>query len=110
MHHGIYEIPPFVTQFVRESVGLCPLRRSCAREFELHEKMLVFAPLNSLYVKERKLLTKKLRNKTPKTVPVGCIGLCKYNGVLSEFGKIREIGKMCHVRVSMSIGYMYGLV
>ena len=28
---------------------------------------------------------------------MGCIGLCKHNGVLSEFGKIREIGKMCHV-------------
>ena len=36
-------------------------------------------------------------NKTPKVVPVGCIGLRKHNGVLSEFGKIREIGKMCHV-------------
>ena len=48
-----------VTQFVRESVGLCPFRRSFAREFELLVKMLVFAPLNSLYVKERKLFTKK---------------------------------------------------
>ena len=48
-----------VTQFVRESVGLCPFRRSYASEFELHVKMLVFAPLNSLYVKERKLFTKK---------------------------------------------------
>ena len=36
-------------------------------------------------------------NKTPKVVPIGCIGLWKHNGVLSEFGKIREIGKMCHV-------------
>ena len=36
-------------------------------------------------------------NKTPKVVSVGCIGLWKHNGVLSEFGKIRETGKMCHV-------------
>ena len=38
--------------------------------------------------------------KTPKVVSVGCIGLWKHNGVLqtvSEFGKIREFGKMCHV-------------
>ena len=38
-----------------------------------------------------------LINKTPKVVSVGCVGLWKHNGVLSEFGKIREIGKMCHV-------------
>ena len=36
-------------------------------------------------------------NKTPKVVSVGCVGLRKHNGVLSEFGKIRETGKMCHV-------------
>ena len=36
-------------------------------------------------------------NKTPKVVPVGCIGLWKHNSVLSEFGKIRETGKMSHV-------------
>ena len=36
-------------------------------------------------------------NKTPKVVCVGCVGLWKHNGVLSEFGKIRETGKMCHV-------------
>ena len=36
-------------------------------------------------------------NKTPKVVSVGCVGLWKHNGVLSEFGKIRETGKMCHV-------------
>ena len=36
-------------------------------------------------------------NKTPKVVPVGYIGLCKHNEVLSESGKIREVGKMCHV-------------
>ena len=36
-------------------------------------------------------------NKTPKVVPLGCIGLWKHNGVLSEFGKIRKIEKMCHV-------------
>ena len=29
-------------------------------------------------------------NKTPKVVSVGCVGLWKHNGVLSEFGKIRE--------------------
>ena len=37
------------------------------------------------------------KNKTPKVVSVGCVGLWKHNGVLSEFGKIRETGKMCHV-------------
>ena len=36
-------------------------------------------------------------NKMPKAVSVGCVGLWKHNGVLSEFGKIRETGKMCHV-------------
>ena len=36
-------------------------------------------------------------NKTPKVVPLGCVGLWKHNGVLSEFGKISKIGKMCHV-------------
>ena len=36
-------------------------------------------------------------NKTPKVVSVGCVGLWKHNGVLSEFGKIRKTGKMCHV-------------
>ena len=36
-------------------------------------------------------------NKTPKVVSVGCVGPWKHNGVLSEFGKIRETGKMCHV-------------
>ena len=36
-------------------------------------------------------------NKMPKVVPVGCIGLWKHNGVPCEFGKIREIGKMCHI-------------
>ena len=35
-------------------------------------------------------------NKTPKVVSVGCVDLWKHNGVLSEFGKIRETGKMCH--------------
>ena len=36
-------------------------------------------------------------NKTPKVVSVGCVGPWKHNGVLSEFGKIRETGKTCHV-------------
>ena len=27
-------------------------------------------------------------NKTPKVVSVGCVGLWKNNGVLSEFGKL----------------------
>ena len=27
---------------------------------------------------------------------MGCIGLCKHSGVPFEFGKMREIGKMCH--------------
>ena len=38
-----------------------------------------------------------LLNKTPKVVSVGCVGLWKHNGLLSEFGKIKETGKMCHV-------------
>ena len=33
-------------------------------------------------------------NKTPIVVPVGCIGLWKHHCVLSEFGKIKEIGKI----------------
>ena len=40
---------------------------------------------------------KTFLNKTPKVVPVGCIGLWKHNSVPSEFGKITESGKMCHV-------------
>ena len=36
-------------------------------------------------------------HKTPKVVPVGCIGLWKHDGILSEFGKIGKIRKMCHV-------------
>ena len=36
-------------------------------------------------------------NKRSKVVPVGCIGLWKHNGVPSEFRKIREIRKMCHI-------------
>ena len=36
-------------------------------------------------------------NRTPKVGPVGCIGLWKHNGVLSEFRKIKKIGKMCRV-------------
>ena len=30
----------------------------------------------------------------PHIVPMGCIGLWKHSGVLSEFGKIREIGNV----------------
>ena len=37
------------------------------------------------------------KNKTPKVVSVGCVGLWKHNGVLTEFGQIRETEKMCHV-------------
>ena len=47
-------------------------------------------------------------NKTSKVVPVGCIGLWKHNGVTSEFGKIREIGKMCHI-MSIEIWHFYYL-
>ena len=36
-------------------------------------------------------------HKTPRVVSVGWVGLWKNNGVPSEFGKIRETGKMCHV-------------
>ena len=45
----------------------------------------------------RLTLSKPSTNKTPKVVSVGCVGLWKHNSVLSEFGKIRETGKMCHV-------------
>ena len=41
--------------------------------------------------------TESRNNKTPKVVSVGCVGLWKHNGVLSEAGKVRETGKMCHV-------------
>ena len=41
-------------------------------------------------------------NKTPKVVSVGCVVPWKHNGVLSEFGKIRETGKMCHVMSTQS--------
>ena len=44
-----------------------------------------------------KLKRKKIKNKTPKVVSVGCVGPWKHSGVLSEFGKIRETGKMCYV-------------
>ena len=36
-------------------------------------------------------------HKMPRVVSVGWVGLWKHNGVLSEFGKIRETGKTCHV-------------
>ena len=36
-------------------------------------------------------------HKTPRVVSMGWVGLWKHNGVLSEFEKIRETGKMCHV-------------
>ena len=39
----------------------------------------------------------KSYNKTPKVASVGCVGLWKHSGVLSEFGKISETEKMCHV-------------
>ena len=39
-----------------------------------------------------KFLTQKVKSSLKK-----CVGLWKHNGVLSEFGKIRETGKMCHV-------------
>ena len=35
-------------------------------------------------------------NKTPKVVSVGCVGLWKINGVLSDFGKIRENQNMVY--------------
>ena len=40
---------------------------------------------------------KTFLNKTRKVVSVGCVGPWKHKGVLSEFEKIRETGKMCHV-------------
>ena len=43
------------------------------------------------------LVCRFYKNKTPKVVSVGCVGLWKHNGVLSEFGRIRETGKTCHV-------------
>ena len=55
-------------------------------------------PFDGLYCKwYSKRLTVPEKDKTPKVVSVGCVGLWKHNGVLSEFGKIRETGKMCHV-------------
>ena len=57
-----------------------------------------FPTLITLRDASRKLNGLLLVNKDPAMyVPVGCIGLWKHNGVLSEFGTIREIGKMCHV-------------
>ena len=35
-------------------------------------------------------------NKTPKVVSVGCVGLWKNNGVLSEFGKINRKDVSCY--------------
>ena len=43
-----------------------------------------------------------LWNKTRKVVSVGCVGPWKHNGVPSEFGKIRETGKICHVMSTQS--------
>ena len=43
------------------------------------------------------LLREWENNKRPKVVSVGCVGLWKHNGFLSECGKIRETRKMCHV-------------
>ena len=34
--------------------------------------------------------SEKKKNKTPKVVSVGCVGLWKHNDVLSDFGKIRK--------------------
>ena len=42
------------------------------------------------YLKKSRVKTKSKNNKTPKVVSVGCVGLWKHNGVLSEFGKIRK--------------------
>ena len=36
------------------------------------------------------MLPQKCLNKTPKVVSVGCVGLWKHSGVLSDFGKIRK--------------------
>ena len=55
------------------------------------------------------LISCYITNKTPKVVSEGCIGLWEHNGVLSEFGKIRETGKMCRYEHRLE-GYLYGLV
>ena len=70
-----------VTQLARESVGLCPLRCSYVREFELshsnrvnriikithahnlHVKMLVFDPFTIRALKKRKLFTTKFSQR-----------------------------------------------
>ena len=55
-------------------------------------------PLTPSLLRERfSVPTQNSQNKTPKVVSVGCVGLWKHNGGLSEFAKIRETGKMCHV-------------
>ena len=40
--------------------------------------------------------------KTPKVVSVGCVGLWKNNGVLSEFGKLGKPGRCVMLWASMS--------
>ena len=60
----------------------------CLNSYSLSPK------LRSTYAKRRGQI---IFNKMPKVVSVGCVGLGKHNGVLSEFGKITETGKMCHV-------------
>ena len=67
---------------------------------EIKNQTLIFAPAakrNRLKIVKNRDRKESLDNKTPKVVSVGCVGLWKNNGVLSEFGKIRETGKMCHV-------------
>ena len=84
-----------ITQFVRESVGLCPFRGSYVREFEfshsnpvnkiikippahnLHVKMLDFGPFIIRTLKKRKLFTRKfsqtiLRNHLGFTTYASC--------------------------------------
>ena len=81
-----------VTQFVRESVGLCPFRRSYAREFELLVKMLVFAPLNSLYVKERKLFTKKIKKQDAQNRSLVWDALV-YASIMAFYLNLGKLGK-----------------
>ena len=59
----------------------------------LHEQTYCFLPFSS----PSPACESTNLNKTPKLVSLRCVGLWKHNGVLSEFGKIRENGKMCHV-------------
>ena len=68
-------------------------------EIQIKYSQLNQGSLTQCYLVNKDSLMESIlkENKTPKVVSVGCVGLLKHNGVLCEFGKIRETGKMCHV-------------